>query len=258
MRNVLAIARRELGSWFDTPLAYLIVPIYVVLVGAFALWFDDVFAAGVVSLRSVFFWSGIFLLLLMPAITMRLFAEERRTGTIELLTTMPLSEAEIVAGKFLAALALATVAIGTTLGYVGMFAWLGTPEVTGSAAPFLVRLFTETGLDWGPAAGGFVGLVLEAAALGAVGCAASSLTSNQIVAFLGALVVSLFPFTVGFFLDRVPVEVLPVVQYLSFSYHFENLARGVLDTRDFVYWGGLVGLGLHTTVWSLERRRLAE
>ena len=87
--------------------------------------------------------------------------------------------------------------------------------------------------------------------------AASSLTGNQIVAFLGAVVVSVFLYVIGLFLDRVPTALLPVVQYLSFTWHFDNLARGVLDTRDFVYWGSLVGLFLHTAVWSLERRRLA-
>lgn len=256
MRNILAIARRELAAYFDSPLAYFVVPIYVVLVGGFTLWFDDVFAAGTVTLRGVFFWSGLFLLLLMPAVTMRLFAEERRSGTLELLVTLPITEAELVTGKFLAALGLGATAIAGTFGYVVMMAVLGTPLGGDDAAPFLVRAFTDTTLDWGPATCGYLGLLLQAAALAAIGTAASSLTNNQIVAFLGALVISLFPAVLGLFLDRVPVLLLPLAQYVSFGYHFDNMARGVLDTRDFIYWGGVMGLALHTAVWSLERRRL--
>lgn len=257
VQNVLAITRRELGAYFDTPLAYFVVPIFGLLVGGFALWFDDVFAAGSVNLRGVFFWSGIFLLLLMPAVTMRVFAEEKRTGTLELLVTLPLSESELVAGKFLAAFLVGAVAVASTFGYPLMMAVLGTLPAGTDAAPLFVRVFTETSLDWGPAACGYLGLLLEAAALAAIGVAMSAFTSNQVVAFLLSLVVSVFPYVIGLFLERVPEAVLPLAQYVSFSYHFENLARGVLDSRDFVYWGGLVGLSLHTAVWTLERRRLA-
>jgi ABC-2 type transport system permease protein len=257
VQNVLAIARRELGAYFDSPLAYFIVPIYVLLVGGFALWFDDVFAAGTVTLRGVFFWSGLFLLLLVPAVTMRLFAEERRTGSIELLTTLPLTESELVAGKYLAALVMVAVALASTLPYPLMFAVLGLPPAGDDVAPTLLRIFTETNLDWGPALGGYFGLFLLGAALAALGTAASSVTSNQIVAYLLAVVLSVFPWVAGMFLDKVPADVLPLVQYLTFTFHFDNLARGVLDTRDFVYWGALVGLCLHIAVWSLERRRLA-
>lgn len=258
MTNALAIARRELGAYFDSPLAYFVVPVYVVLVGGFALWFDDLFAAGTVSLRGVFFWAAIFLVLLVPAITMRLFAEERRTGSLEILVTLPITEGELVLGKYLAALSLVAVAVATTLPYAITLAWLGTPAVAAEdAPPFLVRMLTETGLDFGPAACGYLGLLLLGAALAAIGTAASSLTSNQIVAFLLALVVSMFPYATGFFLERVPQGILPLVQYLSFETHFNNLARGVVDTRALVFWGSVAALSLHVAVFSLERRRLS-
>jgi ABC-2 type transport system permease protein len=237
MNNVLAIARRELGAYFDSPLAYFVVPVYAVLVGGFALWFDDVFAAGTVTLRGVFFWSAVFLVLLVPAITMRLFAEERRTGSIEILVTLPVTEGELVLGKYLAAVALVAVAVATTLTYAFTMAWLGVPDAVGGP-PTVVRLFTETGLDYGPAACGYLGLVLLGAALAAIGTAASSLTSNQIVAFLLALVISIFP-------------------YVTFDYHFDNLARGVIDTRNLVFWGSVAAVSLHVAVFNLERRRLA-
>jgi ABC-2 type transport system permease protein len=257
VQNVFAIARRELGAYFDSPLAYVIVPIYVALVGGFALWFDDLFSAGVVSLRGVFFWASLFLVLLVPAITMRLFAEEYRTGSIEMLSTLPIREEELVAGKFLAAAVLVAVGVLSTLSYPITLAALGVPDTVASTSPFVVRMVNEGGLDIGEVLGGYLGLLLLGAAIAAVGTGVSSLTSSQIVAFLGTLVLALFPFVVGFVLDRVPAELVPLAQHLSLSFHFDNLARGVLDTRDLVYFGSLGALGLHTAVHALERRRLA-
>ncbi len=256
MRNVLAIARRELGAYFDSALAYVIVPIYVVLVGGFALWFDDVFASGVVSLRSVFFWSALFLVLLVPAITMRLFAEEYRTGSIELLSTFPITEGELVLGKWLAAVALVGVGIACTWTYAATLAVLGVPEV-GSGANALVRLVNESGLDPGEVACGYLGLLLLGGAIAGIGTAASALTSSQIVAFLAALLTSLFPFALGSFLDRVPTALVPLAQYLALTTHFSNLARGVIDLRDVAYCASVAALGLHVAVYALQRRRLS-
>lgn len=253
--TILAIARRELGAYFDSPLAYFVIPAYVLLVGTFSLWFDDVFAGGSVSLRSVFFWSGIFLVLLTPAITMRLFAEERRTGSIELLVTLPLNEPQMVIGKYLAALAIVAIAIASTFSYPLMMLILGTPE-RADGPPLILRMLTESTLDPGPVISGYFGLFLVGAALTAIGTATSSLTSNQIVAFLLALIVSIFPFVSGFFLDKVPVDILPIVQWLSFDYHFGNFAKGVIDTGGLIFFGSLIGGMLHIAVYSLERRRL--
>ena len=255
MNNILAITRRELGAYFDSPLAYFVVPAYGLLVGAFALWFDDLFLTGTASLRSVFFWSGIFLVLLTPAITMRLFAEERRTGSIELLCTLPLTEGELVLGKYLAALTVVGVSLGCTLTYPLTLLYLGTPEREGGGA--LLRMLTESGLEPGPTVSGYAGLFLLGATLTAIGTAASSRTSNQIVAFLVSLMISLFPFVSGFFLDRVPLELLPVMQWISFDTHVGNLARGVVDTGDLVYFGSIIGGMLHIAVHSLEQRRLS-
>jgi ABC-2 type transport system permease protein len=256
MSNVSAILRRELGAYFDAPLAYFVVPVYVLLVGAFALWFDDLFAAGVASLRGLFFWASLFLVLLVPAVTMRLFAEERRTGSLELLVTLPVRDEEIVLGKYLAAVVLVGVAVAALLPYALLVAWLGTVQGAEADAPRLLRMFSDTGLDWGPALCGYLGLVLLGAALAAIGTAASAVTSNQIVAFLVSLLVSVVPFVLGFFLERVPVPLLPLAQFVAFQPHVDNLARGVVDTRDLVFWAGLCALALHTAVFSLERRRL--
>ncbi len=172
-------------------------------------------------MRTVFFWSAVFFLLFIPAVTMRLFAEERRTGSIELLVTLPVTESEVVLGKFLAALGLLAVGVVLTL-------------------PYPVTLSTVGDLDWGPVAGGYVGLLLLGASFAAIGTAASAFTSNQVVAFLIAVLVSLLPFATGFALQAVPAPILPLVQYLSFDYHFNNLARGVIDTRNLVFYASII------------------
>jgi ABC-2 type transport system permease protein len=238
LRNVYAIFRREFASQFDSPLAYIIVPVFLGLVAAFVLWFQDIFAGGVVNLRPVFFWSAVFFLLLLPAVTMRLFAEEKRTGSLELLVTLPISEAECVLGKYLSALALMLVALLLTAAYPITLAVLGQ-------------------VDPGPVLGGYLGLALLGAAFTAIGTAASAATSNQVVAFLLALVLCLIPFATGFFLQQVPAGLLPVVQYISFDYHFNNLARGVIDTRNLVFYVAVVALGLHVATFALEHRRLS-
>lgn len=255
MKNILAIARRETGAYFDSPLAYFVIPVYVVLVGGFALWFDDLFAGGLVTLRGVFFWSALFLVVLVPAVTMRLFSEEYRTGSIEILSTLPIREEELVVGKFLAAVGLVSVAILCTLTYPITLAALGVPEAA-SESPWVVRLVNESGIDPGEVACGYLGLVLLGAAIAGIGTAASALTNSQIMAFLGGLVAALFPFVLGMFLDRVPAPLVGFAQAVSLNYHFSNLSRGVLDFRDLVYCLGVVGLGLHIAIYALERRRL--
>jgi len=237
MMNVLAVFRRELSSSFDSPLAYIVVPVFLGLVATFTLWFQDIFSQGVVSLRPFFFWSSLFFVILVPAITMRLFAEERRTGSLELLVTLPLSETQVVLGKYLSALALLTVALVLTASYPVTLATLGE-------------------LDWGPVVGGYLGLFLLGAALCGIGVAASAVTSNQVVAFLLAMVLCLLPFAIGYFLHRVPAGILPVVQYLSMDYHFDNLARGVLDSRDLIYFLSVGATGLAVAVLALRHGRL--
>jgi ABC-2 type transport system permease protein len=238
MKNILAIFRRELSSYFDSPLAYIVIPAFLGLVGGFTLYFQDLFASTTVSLRTVFFWCAVCLIFLIPAVTMRLFAEERRSGSLELLVTLPVTEAEIVAGKYLAAVTLLGVALLLTATYPATLATMGD-------------------LDPGPVVGGYLGLFLLGAAFTAIGTAASAFTTNQIIAFLVALVLCVVPFATGFALAEVPAGALPLVQYLSFETHFNNLARGVIDSRNIIFYLSVCGLFLHLAVFGLERRRLS-
>jgi len=238
MRRVLSITARELASYFNSSLATIVLPIFLVLVGVFSLFFSDLFNSGIASMRQVFFWTTLFLALLIPALTMRSFAEERRCGSLELLLTLPVTEGEAVLGKYLAALALVWLALALTLSY-----------------PISLALHSD--LDWGPIVGGYVGMALVGAAYCAIGLAASAATSNQMVAFLVGMVLCLVPYAMGFFLPSVPASLLPLAQHLSFQTHFNSLARGVLDTRSLAFYGTVVLLALHAAVFSLEQKRLS-
>ncbi len=166
---------------------------------------------------------------------MRLIAEEVKVGTLEWLTSMPLRDLDIVLGKFLAALGLIAVALAMTI-------------------PYPISVDMVGSLDWGPVIGGYIGLLLLAGAFIAVGLFASSLTENQIVAFI--IGVS-FCFTF-YMLDKVtfflPEQIGAVLQYLSVDYHFRNISRGVIDTRDLLFYLGMMVIGLFLTVESLKRR----
>jgi len=237
LTHVSAIYRRELSSYFDSPLAYILIPVFLGLVGGFSLYFQDLLGGGIATMRPVFFWASIFMMLLIPAVTMRLFAEEHRTGSIELLVTLPVGEPAIVLGKFLAAFTLVSVATVLTLTYP-------------------ITLMMLASVDLGPIVGGYIGLIGLSATFTAIGTAASVGTRNQIVAFLLTICISTIPFASGFALTQVPASILPLVQFLSFEAHFNNLARGVIDSRDLIFYGSAVAFFLHLAVFGLERRRL--
>jgi ABC-2 type transport system permease protein len=238
MTIIWTIFIRELRAYFDGVLALLIIPTFLGMVGAFSLFFQDIFTSGFIDLRSTFFWMALFFLLLIPALTMRSFAEEKRTGTIEMLATLPISEEQLVSGKFMAALVVVGLALGLSLTYPISLSQLGD-------------------LDWGVVIGGYLGLFSMAAALTAIGVAMSASTSSQVIAFLGALTIGLLPFATGYALGRVPTDWLPFVQYLTFEYHFSTLAKGIIDTRSLIFYGSVVALFLHFAVFQLEQRRLS-
>ena len=194
------------------------------------------FLMNVASLRLMFEWIPLVFLFVVPAITMRLLAEEKKAGTIELLTTKPLHDWEVVAGKFFAAWALIALALLPTLIYYIMIAFLGD-------------------IDNGPVIGGYIGLLFMAGVYIAVGLLASSLTENQIVAFIVGLLLMFALFLMDKVLIFIPEFMISVVEYLGIDFHFSNIARGVIDTRDVVYFLSLLGFSLYLSVISLGRRK---
>jgi len=228
------IFRKELRSYFNSAVAYVVIVVFLAIIG----WFytSNLFLSNVASLRLMFNLVPAIFLFVVPAITMRLLAEEKKSGTIELLSTKPLHDAEIILGKFLAAWALIGIALLPTLLYYVTIASIGT-------------------VDNGPVIGGYVGLMLMAGVYVSVGLLASSLTDNQIVAFIVGFLFVFVLFMFDKILMYVPEFMTSVVEFLGVDYHFSNIARGVIDSRDIIYFLSVLGFSLYLCVVSLERRK---
>lgn len=232
--NISTIFRREVKSYYNSAIAYVVIVVFLAIVG----WFhtSNLFLANVATMRLLFELVPLVFLFVVPAITMRLLSEEKKSGTIELLTTKPLHDYEIVLGKFLAAWALIGTALLLTLIYYLTIASLGA-------------------IDNGPVVGGYLGLMLTAGVYVGIGLFASSLTENQVVAFIVGFVFVLILFMLDKVLIYVPESLASIVEFLGIDYHFGNIARGVIDTRDIIYFLSLLGFMLYLTVVSLGRRR---
>lgn len=237
MNKIWIITKRELSSFFDSLTAYVMIILFLGLSGLFT-WLvgSNIFVMGQASLNVFFgiaFWSLFFFI---PAITMRMIAEENRAGTIELLITKALSDSQIVMGKFLAALILVIIALICTLPYYFTISQLGN-------------------IDDGAVIGGYIGLIFLSAAYISIGLFASSITTNQIVAFLVALFIGIF-FQLLF--DVIGASFTGVVgtifSYLSIRSHFDSISRGVLDSRDLIYFGSIVIIGLMLSQFMLSKR----
>jgi ABC-2 type transport system permease protein len=240
MNRVRALAGRELRSYFNSPIAYVFL---LVFAGAALFTFFNVnafFSRGRADLRGLFDAVPILMILLVPALTMRLWAEERKQGTIEVLLTLPAREYELVAGKFLASWALLASGLALTLVLPFTAEWLGD-------------------LDWGPVIGGYFGALLLGGAYLAAGQFVSATTENQILAFILALVICLGLYGIGadtfagLFSDRTAA----VLRSLGTGSRFQSIARGVIDLRDLVYYLSLMTVFLAACVAALRVRRWA-
>jgi ABC-2 type transport system permease protein len=238
MSIALAVARREIRAYFNSPVAYIVLGVFLLLAGYF--FFNAFFVMGIASMRGFFGLTPILLVVFGPALTMRLFAEERKAGTLEFLLTMPVRDGEVVAGKFLAALGILSVGIALTIPYA-----LSVASLTAEGNAF----------DWGPVIGGYLGLFLMASSFLSLGLWASAMSRNQIVGFIVALLVC-FAF---YFVDKVaifmPGSIAPVLEFLSVDTHFSSIARGVIDTRDVIFYLSLTTAGLLLTTRALMGAR---
>ena len=235
LSNVGPIYRREIRSYFQSPVAYVVIVVFLAIVG----WFftSDLFLFNLASLRiGLFDRIPLVFLFFVPAITMRLLAEEKKSGTLELLATRPVRDVEIVLGKFFAAWTLLAAALAPTLIYLITLSALGSP-------------------DPGPVITGYLGLLLMGGVYIAIGIFASSITENQIVAFIVSLLIILALFMADKVLMFVPPAVASTLEFISIDYHFENIARGVIDSRNLIYFGSVLGFALLLATTSLERRK---
>ncbi|HQN19469.1 MAG TPA: ABC transporter permease subunit [Syntrophobacteraceae bacterium] len=232
LKNIWTVFKKEFLSFFNSPVAYIVITVFLLFSGW--LFFQQFFLIGQAGMRPLFALIPILFIFFAPAITMRLVAEERKTKTISLLLTLPLGNAEIILGKFLAAEALLGVALLLTLPYAFTVSSIGM-------------------LDWGPVWGGYLGALLMGAAYLAVGLFCSSLTSNQIVAFILGLGICFFFFIIDKVLIFLPGNLSTVFEYFSVDYHFRNIARGVIDLRDIVFYISFVAAFMIYSIYAVQR-----
>ena len=232
--NILPIYKREIRSYFNSPIAYVVIVVFLAILG----WFftSNLFLMNVASMRIVFELVPLIFLFFVPAITMRLLAEEKKSGTLELLTTKPVRDSEIVLGKFLAAWTLLAAALAPTVIY-------------------LITIVSLGKVDLGPVVSGYFGLFLMGGVYIAVGLFASSLTENQIIAFILSFLMVFVLFILDKILMYVPDALASTFEFLAIDYHFSNIVRGVIDSRNLIYFGSLLGFSLFLATVSLQRRK---
>ena len=242
MNGVVAVMKRELASYFATPIAYVFIVIFLVLASVFTFYLGNFYERGQADLEPFFTFHPWLYLFLIPAISMKLWAEERKSGSIELLLTQPVTLRDAVLGKFLAAWIFTALALALTFPLWITVNYLGHPDNGAILAAYLGSLLL---------AGGFL----------AVGSCMSALTRNQVVAFiLGVaacfvLLLAGFPFVLDVFRSWVPQALLDAIASLSFLTHFESIVKGVIDLRDLLYFAMLIALFLFATQVALELRK---
>lgn len=239
MSEVIAITRRELKSYFLTPVAYVFIVIFLVLASALAFYLGNFYERGQADLNSFFAFHPWLYLFLVPALSMRLWAEERRSGSIELLMTLPLEVWQMVLGKFLAAWVFTCIAIALTFPIWITVNYLGSPDNGAILAAYLGSALM---------AGGFL----------AVGAFISAMTRNQVIAFVLSVVACFmlllagYPLVLDAFSAWAPQAVIDGVASLSFLTHFDSISRGVIDLRDLVYFALLIGACLYANTIVLH------
>jgi ABC-2 type transport system permease protein len=236
MSAVLSIARKEFRSYFQSTIAYIFITLFLVL--SQWIYFSGFFVMNQATLRDFFDLVPLVFLFFVPAVTMRMWAEEQKLGTAELLLTFPLRDREVVLGKFLASFAFVSLSVLLTIPLAITVAALGDP-------------------DNGAMVGGYLGCLLLGGAYIAIGLWVSSMTQNQIVAFLVSLILCFLLYIAGsgLVLGSVPRWLVPFFANLSLGYHFDSITRGVIDSRDILYYLSIIGFFLFLNVRVIESRR---
>lgn len=252
MSNILAIAHREIKAYFGSPIAYIVIGFFALMFGYFyyalLMFFDQnsMRMAGMGGpqtanineqmIRPVFLNSSVILLFVLPLVTMRTYSEEKRSGTIELLLTAPLTDFQIIMGKFLGAMTLYAAMLGVTLIHVGVLFAFGNPE-------------------WRPVVTAYVGMLLMGGCFIAVGLLISSMTKNQIVAGMITFAVFLMLWVINWIASFTGPTTQAVLNYLSITGHLDDFTNGVLDTRHLVYYLSFIAFGLFLTARSVDTER---
>lgn len=239
MKGLKAIFKRELGSYFDTPVAYVFIVIFLVLNGIFTFYVGGFFERGQADLAPFFEFHPWLYMFLIPAVSMRLWSEERKSGTLELILTLPVSLTASVVGKFLAAWVFTGLALLGTIPIWVTVNYLGDPDNTVIAISYIGSLLM---------AGGFL----------SIGSCVSALTKNQVIAFVVSFIICLafnlsgFPMVLDVFNAWAPQFVVEVIGSFSFLTHFDSIQKGVIDVRDLIFFASLIGFWLFANVLAIE------
>jgi len=233
MRQTIPIFKKEFSSYFVSPIAYIVIAIFLLVTGWF--FFATFFLVGQANLRNFFSLLPIIFSFVIPAITMRLVSEELNIGSYEILMTMPVTLTDVVLGKFLAAVAFVIAMLVPTFTY-----------------PVTVTALGQ--LDWGPVVGGYIGAVLLGAAFSAIGLFASALTRNQIIAFIVGMAVCFILTLIDKMLFFLPRSMLGVLAYLGADFHFQNISKGIIDSRDIIYFLSVGFIGLFAAYLALREK----
>ena len=242
MKQLLSIIKREITSYFATPVAYVFITIFLILSGLFTFYLGNFFEIGQASLGSFFEWHPWLYLFLIPAITMRLWSEEKKSGTIELLTTLPITTLNIVLGKFLAAWAFTFIALTLTFPVWLTVNYLGKP-------------------DNGVILASYIGSLLMAGGYLSIGIFISSLTKNQVIAFIVSVTVcflftvSGLPLVLDFFSNWTGETITDVIASFSFLANYSDVSKGIIDIRTIIYFASLIFLFLYLNVITLDNSR---
>ena len=235
MNNIINTFKKEFSSYFTSPMAYIFLVVFGLVNGYF--FSNTFFLIGQSDLRSLFNIIPMVYLFFIPAITMGLIAKEKNLGTMEIICTLPIKEYEFVIGKYLAALALILIGLIFTIVH------------------FVTLVSFGTNIDYGALFTGYLGLFFAGAVYAAIGTFASSLFDNQVVAFIIGVFIVLMFFLFDKLLIFVPSFMAGTIQYMSVDYHMSNMSRGVIDTRNIIYFVSVVGIFLFATVQSLSSRK---
>lgn len=231
MQQVIRICNKELKDYFISPIAYIVISIFLLVTGWF--FFATFFYYNQADLRNFFDLLPITFSFFIPAVTMRLFSEELNVGSYEMLLTLPVTFNDILVGKFLAGVFFVAAALVPTLAYPICVAFMGQ-------------------LDWGTVAGGYMGALLLGSAYTAVGLFASSLTRNQIIAFMVGMAICFTLTLIDKMLFFFPRPMLGVIGYIGADFHFKNIAKGIIDSRDILYFISVIFIGLYGTRLAME------
>ncbi len=233
MQQAITIFKKEFKTYFISPIAYIVISIFLVVTGWF--FFSTFFIYNQATLRNFFGLLPVTFSFVVPAITMRLFSEEFNLGSYELLLTMPVTFREVVLGKFFAGVAFIIAVLLPTLAYPIAISFLGN-------------------LDWGPVWGGYIGAILLGSSFCAIGLFVSSLTRNQIISFIAGMAICFALTLVHKMLLFLPQGMVGVFSYLGAGYHFQNIAKGIIDSRDILYFLSLIVIGLYGTHLAIEEK----